>query len=74
MREHDTVVLTRDLPERGLRRGDVGAIIHLYAGSEALEVEFVTGSGATVAVETLERADVRPLGREEILHARELAA
>ncbi len=74
MHEHDTVVLTLDLPESGLRRGDVGAIVHVYAEGEALEVEFVTGSGATVSVETLATSDVRPLGREEILHARELAA
>lgn len=74
MHEHDTVVLTHDLPESGLRRGDVGAIIHVYADGKAIEVEFVTGSGATVAVETLSEDDVRPLGREEILHARELAA
>ncbi len=74
MHEHDTIVLTRDLPEPGLRRGDVGAIVHVYADGEAIEVEFVTGSGATVAVETLSAVDVRPLGREEILHARELVA
>ena len=73
MRDHDTVVLTRDLPDSGLCRGDVGAVVHLYA-ADTLEVEFVTGSGDTVAVETLAVSDVRPLGKEEILHARELAA
>lgn len=74
MREHDPIVLTRNLPERGLERGDVGAIVHIYGDGKAVEVEFVTGSGTTVAVETLSVDDVRPLGREEILHARELAA
>lgn len=74
MREHDTIVLTRDLPDLGLERGDVGVVVHIYGDGEAVEVEFVTGSGATVAVETLSVDDVRPLGREEILHARELAA
>jgi hypothetical protein len=74
MHEHDSIVLTRDLPERGLERGDVGAIVHVYGDGKAVEVEFVTGSGATVAIETLPIDDVRPLGREEILHARELAA
>lgn len=72
--EHETVVLTRDIPDKRLRWGDVGAIVHVYGDGEAVEVEFVTGSGATVAVETLPVDDVRPLGREEILHARELAA
>ena len=72
--ELDTVVLTRSLPKRGLERGDIGAVVHVYADGEALEVEFVSGDGATVAVETLTAADVRALGPGEILHARTLAA
>ena len=38
--ELDTVVLLRDLPDAGLRSGDLGAIVLVY-GDEALEVEFV---------------------------------
>ncbi|MCQ3954764.1 MAG: DUF4926 domain-containing protein, partial [Chloroflexi bacterium] len=38
------------------------------------EVEFVTGEGKTVAVLTLEQADIRPMQGMEILHVRELAA
>ena len=72
--ELDTVVLARDLPALGLERGDVGAVVHVYESGEAVEVEFVSGSGATVAVETLRSTDVRPLGSGEILHARALAA
>ena len=72
--ELDTVVLARDLPAFGLERGDVGAVVHVYESGEAVEVEFVSGSGATVAVETLRSTDVRPLGNREILHARALAA
>ena len=74
IREHDTVVLRRDLPALGLKRGDVGAVVHLYGDEAAVEVEFVSGAGKTVGVETLELDDVRPLGSEEILHARALAA
>ena len=44
IRELDTVVLLRDLPEAGLRSGDLGAVVQLY-GEEALEVEFVTAAG-----------------------------
>ena len=72
--ELDTVVLARDIPSLGLEEGDVGAVVHLYEGGDAVEVEFVSGSGATLAVETLRSADVRPLGSREILHARSLAA
>ena len=52
----------------------MGAVVFVYEGGEAVEVEFVSGSGATVAVETLRLSDVRPLGNREILHARALAA
>jgi uncharacterized protein DUF4926 len=38
--ELDTVVLERDLPEHGLRRGDLGAVVHVHS-DEAIEVEFV---------------------------------
>ncbi len=31
IRNLDTVVLTRDLPEHGLRSGDMGAVVHDYA-------------------------------------------
>jgi hypothetical protein len=70
--ELDTIVLLRDLPERGLATGDVGAVVHAY-GNAAYEVEFVSGGGETVAVLTLAESDVRPIGRGEILHARQLA-
>ena len=35
----DTVVLNRDLPEHGLRRGDLGAIVEML-GPDVYEVEF----------------------------------
>ena len=72
--EHDVVVLTRDLPEHGLRAGDVGTAVHVYADGKAYEVEFSTGSGRTLALETLEAKDLRPLGDAEILHSRSVAA
>jgi hypothetical protein len=58
IRELDTVVLERDLPEHGLRRGDIGAVVNMYDG-EALDVEFVRLSGQTQALVRLERTDVR---------------
>jgi hypothetical protein len=74
IREHDTVVLARDLPALALERGDVGVVVHVYEDGAGVEVEFISGAGTTVGVETLERSDVRPLGRGEILHARSIAA
>lgn len=46
-KELDTVVLERDLPDHGLRRGDLGAVVHVYR-PDGLEVEFVTASGRTL--------------------------
>ena len=73
IRELDTVVLTRDVDERGLKRGDVGAVVHCYEDGAAFEVEFVTAEGRTVAVLTLAGEDIRALGGRDILHVRELA-
>ncbi len=74
IRELDTVVLTHDVAQHGLKKGDVGGVIHCYADGEAWEVEFVTAEGVSVAVLTLGASDVRPMGSREILHARELAS
>jgi hypothetical protein len=68
--ELDTIVLSRDLKEYGLTRGDVGAVVHCYTDNKAFEVEFVTGEGKTIAVATLSSSDIRPMQREEILHVR----
>ena len=68
-----TVVLNEDLPEYGLRRGDVGAVVEIY-GEKGVEVEFVTGSGHTQALVTLAPSDVRPFGPSDLLSARSLEA
>jgi hypothetical protein len=56
-RELDTVVLERDLPDYGLQRGDLGAVVHVHG--EVLDVEFVRLSGQTQAVVQLTPSDVR---------------
>ena len=72
MKELDTVVLRRPLPEFGLVEGDVGAIVHVHAGG-GFEVEFVTGEGKTLAVATLGAEDLRPIDAHELLHVRTVA-
>ena len=71
--ELDAVALTCDLPEHGLVRGDVGTAVLGHGNGAAFEVEFVGYDGHTFALLTLERAQVRPLERHDIPHARELA-
>jgi hypothetical protein len=72
--ELDLVALTRDVPEHGLQSGDVGAVVHCYGDGGALEVEFVTAAGKTIAVLTLDAAAVHPMQGGQILHVRELAS
>ena len=68
-RELDTVVLDRDIPDRGLRKGDLGAVVELYEPDD-LEVEFVTASGRTQALVTLKVGDVRGVRDEDLISVR----
>ena len=72
IKEHDCVVLTADLPDEKLERGDVGTVVHIHGGGVAYEVEFMTLDGNTVAVATVESAHLRPVSRHDISHVREL--
>ena len=74
IKELDTVVLSRDISEHGLKQGDIGAVVHSYEEGKAFEVEFITGQGNTVAVVTLDKKDVRLMQGKEILHVRKLQA
>ena len=65
----DTVVLTRDLDIEGLRKGDLGAVVEMYA-SDGLEVEFVTASGKTAALLTLNAHHVRPVADDDLVSVR----
>ena len=71
--ELDLVALQRDVAEHGLRKGDVGTVVHRYEDVRAFAVELMTGDGTTIAVLTLPLTDIRPLGSHEILQAREVA-
>jgi hypothetical protein len=72
--ELDTVVLTRDVPDAQLKRGDVGAVVHVYEEGDAFEVEFVTADGRTIGLLTLMQDDIRPMAGEEILHVRRVVS
>ena len=68
----DTVVLDRDLPQQGLRSGDLGAVVQVYE-PDGLEVEFVTASGKTQALVTLQFRDVRPVQDCDLIAVRSVA-
>ncbi|RRR69470.1 MAG: DUF4926 domain-containing protein [Candidatus Viridilinea halotolerans] len=72
--ELTSVVLTTNLPERGLQIGDIGTVVLVHQEGEGYTVEFMTLSGETVAVITVSSAQIRAIRTNEIAHARELAA
>lgn len=71
--EHTSVILTRDLPEEHLLRGDVGVVVHVHEDGEAYEVEFMTMSGSTVSVCTLEADDVQVVDSHMMPHVCKIA-
>ena len=71
--ELDIVALTRAIPEEKLEAGDTGTVVMVHEGGKGFEVEFMTMTGETIGVVTLEAKDIRPIRASEIAHAREVA-
>ena len=65
----DVVVLEKDLPVLGLKKGDLGAVVELYM-PDGLEVEFVTASGRTQALAILTESDVRSVVANDLVAVR----
>jgi hypothetical protein len=74
IKEHDCIILTADLPAQRLRAGDIGTVVHIHRGGAGYEVEFMTLDGETIAVVTLLASQVRPIGKGQLAHVRDLAA
>jgi len=70
--ELDSVVLANDLPEHGLEKGDIGTVVLVHRNGEGYEVEFMTLHGETVAVVSLFASQIRPIGKKEIAHVRQV--
>ncbi|MEI6180517.1 MAG: DUF4926 domain-containing protein [Chloroflexales bacterium] len=68
-----SVVLTTNLPERGLQAGDIGTVVLVHQAGQGYTVEFLTLGGETVAVITVLAEQIRPIRANEIAHARALA-
>jgi hypothetical protein len=61
----ERVALAKDVPEFDLKTGDEGVIVETYPASDGLEVEFMRKDGSTIAVLTLDVADVRKVTAAE---------
>ena len=68
-KELDVVVLDTDMPQHGLKRGDLGTVVQVYS-PDAIEVEFVTASGRTEALLTLNTTQVRAVQDRDLVSVR----
>lgn len=65
----EAVVLAHDIPEHGLKAGDLGAVVEVYPRG-GVEVEFVRVSGENQALLTLNGRDVRKIDSNDLLATR----
>jgi hypothetical protein len=74
----DRAVLMKDLPEKGLRAGDVGVVVELYEARgdapEGYELEFFSARGVSVAVVSVPATAVRVAENHELLAVRRFRA
>lgn len=70
--EQDYIVLTEDMPGKGLKAGDVGTIVHVHRKEEAFEAEFMALDGSMVAVATVLASQARPGTGYEVNHSRKV--
>lgn len=71
IREHDSVVLLRDLKDSPFVAGDSGVVVYAYDNAEAFEVEFANPAGhPRFLVLTVPAADLLKLqGRGHVARA-----
>lgn len=73
----EEVVLLADIPEKGLRRGDVATIVEYHPATEAEDgytLEVFNALGDTIAIITVAESAIEPLTEDEIFAVRSLAA
>lgn len=71
---YSRVVLTRDVPEEGLRRGDIGTVVEIYDDPSGnpigYELELFAANGRTLAVASVPADAVREATSADRLAAR----
>ena len=77
LKSFQRAVLTQDLPEEGLRAGDVGVIVehHPPRGGtpEGYLLEFFAATGQTIALVSVPATAVRKADAHDVLCVREMA-
>ena len=73
---HKQVALAIDLPNKGLRGGDVATIVEHHpveSGEDGYSLEVFNALNETINVITVPESAIQPLSSDEILHVRSLA-
>jgi putative heme iron utilization protein len=74
---YQRVALNRDLPEHGLKRGDVATLVdyvsHPEAGEQSCVLEVFNALGESVAVVVVRESEIEDLHAGEVLTVRPLA-
>jgi S1-C subfamily serine protease len=69
------VALKEDIPQHGLRRGDVATVVEHHPVSQeedGYSLEVFNAVGDTIAVIVLTESQIEPLMNNEVLHIRRL--
>lgn len=72
--EHESVVVTRNLPEVGLHAGDIGTVVHIYGDRQGYELEIFAANGDTIDVVTVPGDAVREARHDDMRTVRAWAA
>ncbi|MBI4647074.1 MAG: DUF4926 domain-containing protein [Bacteroidia bacterium] len=72
IKELQRVILTVDIPDHKLLKGDIGTVVMVHTAELGYEVEFSTLYGDTIVVATLSANQVRSVNENEIAHVRNL--
>ena len=73
----EEVVLTKDIPKRGLKKGDVATLVEHHPvseGEDGYSLELFNAVGDTIAVITVSESSIEPLTKDEIFSVRSLEA
>jgi hypothetical protein len=72
----EEVVLGRDIPEKGLRKGDVVTVVEHHPasdGEDGYSLEVFNALGDTIAIITVPESLIEPLTGDEVFSVRSLA-
>lgn len=72
----EEIVLTKDIPERQLKKGDVATVVEHHPcsdGEDGYSLELFNALGDTIAVITVSESAIEPLTEGEIFSIRSLA-